>query len=360
MAQYRFFGTFRFLLAICVVLQHFGSRIAPDSLSAAIGPLALGNCAVLAFFVLSGFIIAEAGETFYEGRPGAFLVNRFLRLVPPFLVAMSATIAVYLTLDGLDDAAVDDAIFSRSSIVGNYLSIFPGTPFPGTSPGAPHALILAVWALRVELMFYVLFALCLALWSRFGRRGAVLLAAAFLTLALFVLHRLGAAPRLFDFGPYFVLGVALYHALAGRRAAGWIVAASLAAIAVQFSNYDAGSPIADTYDRPAQFALLGTMLASLAALALVRGERWRGIDQRLGDMSYAIYLNHAAVQAVFWLHVPDPTVASFVAAVAVTLLYAAVMLAATEPPLRYLRDQVRGRGVFERRRVRSARLPVRG
>jgi peptidoglycan/LPS O-acetylase OafA/YrhL len=359
MARYRFFGTFRFLLALGVVLQHFGAHIAPAALRDAIGPLALGNCAVLAFFVLSGFIIAEAAETFYDGRPGAFLVNRALRLIPPFLVAMSATLAVYLTLDGIADGAVDDAVVSRKSIVDNYLSILPGIPFPGEPGGAPHAFILAVWALRVELLFYVAFALCLGFWSRFGRRETVLVAGAGAAMGLFALHRLDVAPRLFDFAPYFVLGVALYCALAGRRAALWIAAAALGAAALQFSDYDAGSPIAASYDRLAQFAILGAMLAAIAGLALLRTARGRWLDQRLGDMSYAVYLNHAAVQAVFQLGLAEPTLASFAAALLVTLLYSAVMLALTEPPLRYLRDQVRGRGLFQNARLRPTRLSAR-
>jgi peptidoglycan/LPS O-acetylase OafA/YrhL len=356
MAEYRFFGTFRFALAMCVVLQHFGAHIAPDSLREAIEPLALGNCAVLAFFVLSGFIIAEAGEVFYDGRPGAFLVNRSLRLIPPFIVAMSATIAVYLTVNGLNDAAIDDSIFTCRAIIENYLSIFPGIPFPGTPSGAPHAFILASWALRAESLFYLLFSICLAFWSRYGGRGTILTAAAFFAMTLFILQRLGIGPKMFNVAPYFVLGVALYYATTGRRSAGWIVVAALAATIVQFTDYDSGSPVAASYDRPAQFAVLGGMLASLTALAFLRSERGRRIDQRLGDMSYALYLNHAAVQAAFQFTVEEPTTATFVLALVITLLYSAAMLAITEPPLRRFRDQVRGRGLFERSGAASVRL----
>src|SRR5690554_999911 len=141
MEKYRFFGALRFFLALCVVVQHFGSQIAPESIRSAVAPFVPGNCAVMAFFVLSGFIIAEASEIYYRGRPGAFLANRCLRLVPQFVVAMTATIAVYLTIDVLDDEAVPNEIITWSSIVANYGSIFPGLPFPGSRGTPGHAFI---------------------------------------------------------------------------------------------------------------------------------------------------------------------------------------------------------------------------
>ena len=57
--SYRLFGTYRFLLAIGVVVSHsFLLTPDPDSLAANIG---IGNISVMSFFVLSGFIISEAG-----------------------------------------------------------------------------------------------------------------------------------------------------------------------------------------------------------------------------------------------------------------------------------------------------------
>lgn len=354
MEQYRFFGALRLFLALCVVLQHFGSQIAPEGLRSAVAPFAPGNCAVMAFFVLSGFIIAEASDLYYRERPGAFLANRCLRVVPQFVVAMTATVAVYLTIDALDDDAVPDEMLAWSSIAANYGSIFPGLPFPGAQGGPGQSFILAVWALRAEFLFYLAFALCIALATWLGgERARILVGGAIVVAALFGLSRMGYAPRIFGFGPYFVFGVAVFYAFSGRRAAFWIAAAALAGMAVHFSDYDSGSPIAAAYDRPAQFAILTTMLVAMLGLARLRLERWRKIDLRLGDLSYSVYLNHAAVQAIAQYAVPSPTLATFAIAVVGALLYAVLMQSLTEPPLRYFRDRIRGRATAGR----ATRLP---
>ena len=55
-------------------------------------PYEPGSLAVLAFFALSGFVIAEAADVAYRGRPVAFLGNRLLRIVPHFVLAMMISI----------------------------------------------------------------------------------------------------------------------------------------------------------------------------------------------------------------------------------------------------------------------------
>src|SRR5438128_1325496 len=89
------FGTLRFLLALMVAVGH-GSMFATTGLSAFIDPLRLGAVAVLTFFILSGFVIAEANQNFYAGKPGRFLINRALRILPPYYVALVASIALHI------------------------------------------------------------------------------------------------------------------------------------------------------------------------------------------------------------------------------------------------------------------------
>ena len=52
----------------------------------------------MGFFVLSGFIIAEAIDVFYQRPAAAFLLNRVLRLGPPYWVAVIVSIAVHVGL----------------------------------------------------------------------------------------------------------------------------------------------------------------------------------------------------------------------------------------------------------------------
>src|ERR1700712_3911845 len=85
--QYRYFGTFRLVLATLVMTQHFAADLAPEPLAVAMAPYTVGNVAVLVFFALSGFVITEAVDSVYRRRPGPFLTHRLLRIVPHFLVA---------------------------------------------------------------------------------------------------------------------------------------------------------------------------------------------------------------------------------------------------------------------------------
>lgn len=85
-APYKFFGTFRLLLALAVFFSHSHWLLFSKDTSLQINKLGVGGIAVMAFFVLSGYIISEASATFYRGRPFPFLLNRLLRLLPPISV----------------------------------------------------------------------------------------------------------------------------------------------------------------------------------------------------------------------------------------------------------------------------------
>src|ERR1700748_2272948 len=86
--QYRYFGAFRLMLAVLVMVQHFGADLAPAPLASFLAPYGFGSVAVLIFFALSGFVITEAVDSVYRTRPAAFLSNRLLRIVPHFLLAV--------------------------------------------------------------------------------------------------------------------------------------------------------------------------------------------------------------------------------------------------------------------------------
>ena len=137
---YRPFGALRFLLAVLVMIQHFGSSIVPEPVRAAIYPLAVGTVAVMVFFVLSGFIIAEAVHCNYQSRPSAFLFNRFLRIVPPLVIAISLSAVVHflllqrgqlIDLDGLPRGS---EIFTGRELSLNMLSFLPGLREAGLLP----------------------------------------------------------------------------------------------------------------------------------------------------------------------------------------------------------------------------------
>ena len=157
--NYRPFGALRLFLALLVVFQHYARWVwgfAP--------PIETGNIAVLVFFFLSGFVITEAADLIYPGRPAAFLINRFLRIVRLFVTVILVSCAVLYGVNrfvDLTDEAGRSAIdpLTTRNIIATLWSIVPAPGRLSFQPSFPMLRI--AWALRVEVAFYVCVALLL-------------------------------------------------------------------------------------------------------------------------------------------------------------------------------------------------------
>ena len=70
----------RFVLALNVIAFHIWNSLA----------IGAGPIAVLAFFFVSGLLVTRMVQEVYgpPARTGAFLLNRFLRIYPQYLVAV--------------------------------------------------------------------------------------------------------------------------------------------------------------------------------------------------------------------------------------------------------------------------------
>src|SRR4029450_3686817 len=93
----RAMGIFRFLLAALVVLFHFGG----------LGWI-VGRIAVFAFYAISGFLIFQVLDRVYLSEPRGiprFFCNRFVRLVPLYLVYTLLTLGM---VRGLGPQAIVD------------------------------------------------------------------------------------------------------------------------------------------------------------------------------------------------------------------------------------------------------------
>jgi peptidoglycan/LPS O-acetylase OafA/YrhL len=144
LGSYRLFGSYRAALALAVVVSHSQAMLGPNFLQHA----ELGNIAVMSFFILSGFIISEAGSTFYCNRPLAFLVNRFWRIAPIYWLALAVSVAVHfgLTKAGLltfpDDYATPPRdLFSLRTITANMFGIFPFLARTGLTGDAGYVFV---------------------------------------------------------------------------------------------------------------------------------------------------------------------------------------------------------------------------
>lgn len=72
---YRPLGTFRLLLAIMVVAQHYSDWCFRGPVPDLVMRVLPGTTAVYVFFVISGFVIIEAVECVYRNRPISFVTN---------------------------------------------------------------------------------------------------------------------------------------------------------------------------------------------------------------------------------------------------------------------------------------------
>jgi exopolysaccharide production protein ExoZ len=178
-----------------------------------------GSFGVEVFFVVSGYVMMLTAAR-RELSPGRFLVERLLRIAPPYwlltLVAF-ATMTLGFHAFSLQHAGVDRLLASLL-----FLPWFEGgrTAMPIVFPG---------WTLNYEMMFYALFALFLPVRSEAVRIAGIcgVLGAAVLTQWLTNGPLAGYLGREIVVG--FGLGVLLWPIARGRRvapAASWALVSS--------------------------------------------------------------------------------------------------------------------------------------
>lgn len=289
--------------AFAVAIPHYLTANAPFQPFAE----AFAIAGVEVFFVLSGFVLAPQIVDWVVGKPwrnlGVFLVRRWMRTIPPYVVAL---IAIAMLTGNLMTGDFVRYLFYVENLFrsANHLDFYP-----------------VAWSLAVEEWFYALFApaLFLVAWliGRSGRRFE----AAFAILVI-----LAVAAARFKFAPHdwdlnvrrvtlfridsIVWGFLLYLALERRPpfALGvprerWRLAALLTALAVFIPIELAVAIFAVSGERLAQQAFpyvsaaFGMMLVGVLwrAEGLFRSRAVRGASFFLGRISYSAYLFHLII-----------------------------------------------------------------
>jgi peptidoglycan/LPS O-acetylase OafA/YrhL len=354
--QYRYFGGFRLLLATLVMAQHFGADLAPAALAVALAPFAIGNVAVLVFFALSGFVITEAIDSVYRQRPGAFLSNRMLRIVPHFVLAVALAMLAHelfrlaggVRLWRSQPSFPDDA-FALPNVLLNFLEIVPlGKRL------LQYDFLTITWAIRVEMAFYVAMSGCIIIgrrlpWPRGFALAAGVLALLLLPAAWLAVHRSG--PEMLMYTPYFVFGSGLYFATVGSRI-GWITALLCVPIMLwQFVGDELrivpiqGIPLSLT----GNLITLIILLAIMTALAFVPIAGGRTTDRMLGNLTYPLYLYHEVVLIVVLTFTTGYAYSTLAIGFALSLATAALMMALVDPAVTRYRDRIRGKALHPAR-----------
>ena len=353
--QYRSFGGFRLLLAVLVMVQHFGADLAPAPLATALAPYLTGSVAVLVFFALSGFVITEAVDSVYRNRPIPFLTNRLLRIVPHFLLAVALSMLAheFFRLAGgvrlwRSQPTFPDNSFALSNVLLNFLSILP----MGRRV-LDYDFLTITWAVRVEMAFYLTMFCCILIGRRLPwPRGFAMVASGLLVLLLLLSYPIihgKHGPDMLGSAPYFAFGGGLYFATAGSRA-GWLtVLASIPVMLWQFIESQMrmapiqGIPVSVAGNLIILIALLGSMSA-LAFVSIVKG---RAIDRTLGDLTYPLYLYHEDVLVVILTVTTGYAYSTLAVGFVLSFVTAAILMALVDPAVTLYRNKVRGRALRE-------------
>jgi peptidoglycan/LPS O-acetylase OafA/YrhL len=351
-ALYRPFGAFRFLLAGMVLAQH-GLVLLPACGREVFYNLELGAVAVAVFFALSGFIVAEALDSFYADRPGAFIVNRCLRVIPPYLAAFALAVALdsWLFTRGVLQA-LDAPLIGRPwalpTLLAGAVEFLPGLPAHRLS-GQDFSFIPFVWTLRVEFAFYATacaFVLAMAYIGRTARRWmrTAAFATFYASFAVFLLLRHHAGARQLLNAPFFAFGIVTFLLLRDRSAilrAHWLAIAAMVPLAFVLCG-ERGHAILGW-----QLPLLASLFAGVVGLSRLQlppgwQRRW---DRRLGGLSYPLYIGHGIVLTLLASLSAQRGALPYVVAIGLSLVLAIGLHAVVEGPLGAVRDRVRGRKV---------------
>ncbi|MEJ0047410.1 MAG: acyltransferase [Rhodospirillales bacterium] len=319
--------------ALIVVVSHYSNE---SALWHGLLGHGAGQCGVMLFFMLSGFLMAHLhiDQAFVAANVGQYAVRRFARVYPMFAIAAFLWPLHDLIWGGAGRVAILVAYLRQIALLDPGVSIF--------------------WTIRVEIIFYAVFVGLWGLHRRLGNRIAtvvILLAAvAGLTAAGYTYGNgfLGTA-RYFLFG---VVSAVLLRPGGGARTWGASVVPLLAFATLPLSFPLIARAVTGADIDPWRSNLVALQYIVVFNLVL-RDRLWlRGVlssapARWVGNVSYSIYLLHTLVMtAVFALVGQHASHAVSLALVlAGTLAIAGLSYRSLERPLQRLVLRGLGRGV---------------
>lgn len=371
-------GTYRLFLAMMVLWSHSFSVFFGHV--EAFASFQLGNVAVAGFFVLSGYLMAEAIASWYHDNLPGFIANRYLRIAPPLLVAALLSIVIhYLAINVIGEPQSLEELPAGRPDTSDILAALtlPAFPFnvvinkllPITSIPS-YDLVRGFWAINTEMIFYwtIFFHGILA---RVSLRLAGIIfvafaAAAYLCGIVAYNDLLWFGPKFLalsekipfvfhlQWAPHFLFGAALSHARRSRSISPHLlyIGAALAAM-VQlylYSEHRTGSADIQVV------ILYAVAIVWIPLLAFDKGPIINRLrphfrkDKRLGAASYPLYINHFALSMLFLTIVGPVSHLHWAVIAAIYIVYNVFVLAsaafvgrAVDLLTDHWRDAIRGR-----------------
>ncbi|MFA6113564.1 MAG: acyltransferase [Sphingomonas sp.] len=281
--------------AICVVIFHMHASFWPEQALS-------GYLAVDIFFVLSGFVLADAyGAKFAEGSlsTARFATMRLIRFYPLYLAGLALGIVKVLAQQGTGS----ENALPIASVPGAIASALLFLPAVGTSLTNIAPLNVPAWSLLYEFWVNVV-------WATISRRftAPAQLVTALIAGAVFAGFAISAGNA--NLGPSwdgivggiartifsFTMGLLIYRtrAAVGRSSAPWSMLALLVVFILLFAAPSPSQRVA--YD--VVTALMLSPVIVFAASRVEPSEAFRPLFAWLGAISFPLYAIHAPLIAM--------------------------------------------------------------
>jgi peptidoglycan/LPS O-acetylase OafA/YrhL len=317
-------GQFRLLLSSIVIVHHFTS-------------LALGSAAVYLFFGLSGYWVSVMWRQKYSmtARPWqTFVISRYWRLAPVFVVSSAAALAVLYLLPSFLPPVNAAKPFSPIVIAPSIIIL--GYQFLEFRPLGP------AWSLDIEMQFYLVAPLLMLFVEKFRLRAV----SAVLVLAIASLF-LTQREALTTLAPFFIAGIYVEKlgALPGRKFALSTLAFCVCMVVVVILTPDTRGILIAGAHRTMSNDVTEGMNAVIGFLCLPYAfwtvqQRSDTIDKLAADLSYAVYLLHWVAILIISSYFPSLATASFPqrlvwtgAAIAITYVISLAVVLYIDRPL---------------------------
>jgi peptidoglycan/LPS O-acetylase OafA/YrhL len=289
----------RFLAAMAVVGFHFlavpiiAGEGRPETFGTVGWVARYGYLGVELFFLISGFVIVMSAQ---KRTARSFLVHRGVRLYPAFWAAVLLSTSVIALLGRDVPMPTPAQLLANLTMLPNYL-------------GQPR-IDEVYWTLAVELKFYALIALALALGLR---QHLELLAGTWLAGLVLAEAGIGGgvlrSVTIFPYGSYFVAGLLLFKVHQQGWTAGRIFGIAVAfVLAEQAAIRTMGDFIRDP--APYDALVVRTIVAlcfALVAFAACRADSLprTALWSTLGAFTYPVYLCHSRIGRILFDRLQD-------------------------------------------------------
>lgn len=276
----------RFIAALAVVFFHYAFRgHAADHLSnlpyPLLAPLAkYGYLGVELFFMISGFVILMTAS---NANVKSFVISRISRLYPAFWIACTLTFAVTVYLGAPRFKASFSEYLGNMTMLGEFFGI--------------NALDGSYWSLFIELRFYLLIFLLLAL-KKIHHAETFLIVWLVISFVLEI-KPVAALETLFitDYAAFFIAGATCFliwaESLSLKKVLMLLSAWALSEYEVLSSLPSLEKHYQTTFNR---FTIIG-IVSSFFLILLLIAQRWTGLLAHkrwlvLGALTYPLYLIH--------------------------------------------------------------------